>query len=50
MRDRKYAAEIQLLVKLNCAHNGVSDGRLALLDLFMRNIEITSDHVLSSQL
>lgn len=25
MRDRKHTAEILLLVKLNCAHNGVSD-------------------------
>jgi len=31
MRDEKHTAEILLLVKLNCAHNGVSDGRMALL-------------------
>lgn len=31
MRVRKHTAEIQLLVKLNRAHNGVSDGSLAFL-------------------
>lgn len=50
MRDRKHITEILLLVKLNGAHNGVSNRRLALLGLFVRNVGTTSHHVPSSQL
>lgn len=50
MRVRKHAAEILLLVKLNCTHSGVSDGSLALLSLSVRSVETTADHVLSSHL
>lgn len=44
------AAEILPLVKLNCAHNGISDGRPSFPGCFVRNVETGSDHVLPSQL
>lgn len=50
MRKRKQVEEILLLVKLNCANNGVSDGRLALLSTWVRNDETISDQILPSQL
>lgn len=50
MREVMQAAEILPLVKLNCAHNGISDGRPSFPGFFVRNVETGLDHVLPSQL